>query len=74
MLSVRYSIYGGKKGHRRHQNYGMTKGRIKEILRDRSFIIRLREGGGRGWGDLRGGGGHEKNMALERGQREKYWI
>ena len=40
VLSVRYSVYGGKKGHKRHQNYGMTKGWIKEILRDRSFIIR----------------------------------
>ena len=27
-----------------------------------------------GWWDLRGGGGHEKNMALERGQTEKCWI
>ena len=40
VLSVRYSVYAGKKGHKRHQNYGMTKGWIKEILRDRSFIIR----------------------------------
>ena len=52
----------------------MTKGRIKEILRDSSFIIRLREGDGRGVGGFEGWRGYEKNMALERGQTEKYWI
>ena len=46
----------------------MTKGSIKEILRDRSFIIRLGEEGAGGWWDLRGGGGGMKKRGESKGK------